>query len=166
MCVTGSASRSQWAVQCLTLREYTACPKTVVSSGDPGPGPGQCELVRCVAPPLRSLGTRRGLVLHDAVLSRDLPWLPPPLRPWPHPCSRGLPEPPGVAGRVVCVQPSPRPTVCVWWAGAHRWGLAGGVSGLGDALCVSAAGPGSLVVALSRVDGEVSLVHLPSSSRA
>ena len=34
------------------------------------------------------------------------------------------------------------------------------------ALCVSAAGPGSLVVALSRVDGEVSLVHLPSSSRA
>ena len=56
-----------------------------------------------MAPPLRSLGAHRGLVLRDAVLSWDLPWLPPPLRPWPHPCSRGLPEPLGVAGRVVRV---------------------------------------------------------------
>ena len=84
--------------------------------------------MRRMALPPRSLGTCRGLVLPGAVLSQDLPWLPPALRPWPHPWSRGLPEP--LAPLVVwCVcSHLPGPAVCVvglgpplgswWWVSA------------------------------------------------
>lgn len=102
-----------------------------VSSGDLGPGPGQREPVRCMALPPQSLGTCRGLVLPEAVLSQDLPWrLPPPLQPWPHPCSRGLPERPaswscGVCAAIslapLCVSRGLGPTAGVLVVGEQSW---------------------------------------------